>query len=93
MLSKSFRVRSLYFLSLGGTVACLAVLGLLLSPALQPSLSPGPALQLRILTLALHVFSVQFGLQTLPGQLTDILLPSSVRPVLKAGCISNLNLF
>ena len=38
---------------------------------------------LRLVTLGLHVFSVQFGLQTLPGQLTDILLPSSVKAVLK----------
>ena len=33
--------------------------------------------------LSVHVFSVQLGLQTLSGQLTDILLPSSVKPVLK----------
>ena len=38
---------------------------------------------LKVSVLAVHVFCVQFGLQSLSGQLTDILLPSNSKAIMK----------
>ena len=81
---KSFRIRFLYFLSLYSTAACLGCLGLLLHPtATQDLLSSQTDQYLRLVILALHVFCVQFGVQTLTGQLKDTLLPTHSKAVLK----------
>ena len=45
--------------------------------------STGSEQYLKVSTLAVHVFCVQFGIQSLAGQLTDILLPSASKAILK----------
>jgi hypothetical protein len=77
------RVRLPYFLSLFATVGCLICLGYLLHPHANTLLSPRAEQCLRVATLSVHVFAVQFGLQTLAGQLTDTILPIQAKPVLK----------
>ena len=48
----------------------------------------------RVGILAVHVFAVQFGLQSLAGQLKDTLLPSYAKPLLKGfiGSLQSLSL-
>ena len=83
-LLKHFRIRFLYFFSLFTTACCLGFLGFLFHPSASHAfLSSESDQYLRVVTLALHVFSVQFGVQTLAGLLTDTFLPSHSRPMLK----------
>jgi hypothetical protein len=77
------RIRLLFFLSLFATAICLSTLAFLLHPASQGLLPPGVDLYLRVTVLAIHVFSVQFGIQSLAGQMTDTLLPSHSKSILK----------
>ena len=79
----NIRIRLLFFLSMFATSICLATLALLLHPVCEGLLTPGVHLYLRVTVLALHVFSVQFGIQTLGGQMTDTLLPSHSKSILK----------
>ena len=95
-LSKKFRVRFLCFVSVFTTSGSLGLLGVLQHPsATQDQLSPDRNKLLRLLALSIHVFAVQFGLQTLSGLLTDCLLPSHSKPMLKGICRSfqSLSLF
>lgn len=79
-----FRMRFLYFISLFSTSICLVVLGLLEEgEILAPYLSADVEQYLKVSVLGLHVFCVQFGLQSLANQLTDILLPSSSKAIMK----------
>ena len=72
----SYRIRFLYFVSLASTSIVLVFLGILLKPHfLEDILSTEVHQLLKVTTLALHVICVQFGVQTLAGQLTDVLLP------------------
>lgn len=79
----NIRIRLLFFLSMFATSICLATLGFLLHPACEGFLRSEVDLYLRVTVLALHVFSVQFGIQTLAGQMTDTLLPSHSKSILK----------
>ena len=79
----NMRIRLLFFLSMFTTSACLATLAFLLHPVCEDLLPPGVDVYLRVVVLALHVFSVQFGIQTLAGQMTDTLLPSHAKSILK----------
>ena len=81
---KRFRVRFLFCLSLFSTALCLALFGCFLPLGPLHQLLPPQADQVvRVVILAVHVFAVQFGLQSLAGQLTDTLLPSHAKPMLK----------
>ena len=79
-----FRIRFLYFISLFSTAFCLIFLGFLEEEEMFSAFLPNDSNQwMKMVTLVIHVFCVQFGLQSLAGQLTDILLPSASRAVLK----------
>ena len=81
---RRFRVRCLLCASLLSTATCLGLFGCLLPSGPFPqSLSPEVDQGLRVGILAVHVFAVQFGLQSLAGQMTDTLLPSHAKPLLK----------
>ena len=81
---RTYRLRFLYFISLFSTSVCLIILGILEKESLiEPYLSQDVNQYLKVSILAVHVFCVQFGLQSLAGQLTDILLPSSSKAVMK----------
>ena len=81
---RTLRIRCLYFISLFSTAICLIFLGLLVEDKILSSyFSPEVDQYLKVTILAVHVFCVQFGLQTLSGQLTDILLPSSSKAIMK----------
>ena len=96
-LSKRFRVRLLYFVSVFTTSGSLVLLGVLQHPtAIQDQqLSPENKKLLRLLSLSIHVFAVQIGLQTIAGLLTDCLLPADSKRMLKGICRSfqSLSLF
>ena len=95
-LLERFRVRFFFFVSVFTTSGSLGTLGILLHPtATQDILSPETNKLLRLLSLSIHVFAVQLGLQTITGLLTDCLLPSSSKPLLKGMCRSfqSLSLF
>ena len=81
---KRFRVRFLFCLSLFSTALCLALFGCFLPfGPFHEYLTPQADQIVRVAILAIHVFAVQFGLQSLAGQLTDTLLPSHAKPMLK----------
>ena len=81
---RSFRIRFLYFISLFSTAVCLTILGFLEEETiLEPYISHEAAQYLKVTILGVHVFCVQFGLQSLAGQLTDILLPSCSKAIMK----------
>ena len=83
-LLRSFPIRHLYLVSLFSTAICLTCLGLLKEDKiLTPYFSPPTVQYLTFVVLGVHVFCVQFGVQTLAGTLTDIMLPSSSRPIMK----------
>ena len=78
------RIRFLYFISLFSTSFCLFFLGFLEEEEILVAFFPNiPNQYLKMITLVIHVFCVQLGIQSLAGQLTEILLPSSSRAVLK----------
>ena len=80
----SFRIRFLYFSSLFTTSLCLGLMGVLLHPTLtEDLLTTGQSKILRVVVLAVHVFCTQFGIQNLAGQLTDTLLPSNSKAMIK----------
>ena len=79
----NIRIRLLFFLSMFTTSICLATLAFLLHPLGERLVPQDVDLYLRVGVLALHVFSVQFGIQTLAGQMTDTLLPSHSKSILK----------
>ena len=79
----NIRIRLLFFLSMFTTGICLATLAFLLHPLGERLVPQDIDLYLRVGVLALHVFSVQFGIQTLAGQMTDTLLPSHSKSILK----------
>ena len=88
-----FRVRFLYFNSLISTSCCLFFLGFLEEEKIfSVRFSFVQNQYLKMVTLVIHVFCVQFGLQSLAGQLTDILLPSSSKAVLK-GAVRGIQAF
>jgi len=83
-LLRLFRMRFLYFISLFSTAACLIILGFLEEGTiLAPYINVEVEQYLMVSVLALHVFCVQFGLQSLSSQLTSILLPSSSKAIMK----------
>ena len=88
-----FRVRFPFFSSLISSSCCLFVLGILEEEKIFLVRFPYvPNQYLKMVTLVIHVFCVQFGLQSLAGQLTDILLPSSSKAVLK-GVVRGIQAF
>ena len=82
-LIQSIRVRWLFFFSLYTTSLCLNVLGIFLDEGLNIQISESASFWIRVILLALHVFLVQFGLQTLAGNLTDLLYPTKFKSVMK----------
>ena len=86
-LLQSIRRRFMYFVSLVLTSLCLLVIGFLIEKSMvSVFLSQDNILILKVFFLCLHVFVVQCGLQGLPGQLTDILFPSSCKSIMKGVC-------
>jgi len=83
-LLRLFRMRFLYFISLFSTAVCLIILGFLEEGTiLAPYINVEVEQYMMVSVLALHVFCVQFGLQSLSSQLTSILLPSSSKAIMK----------
>ena len=64
---KRIRMRFLYFLSLFLTVIILSVLGIVSDPNIIPDLGGNSVKFIKTSLLCLHVFFIQFGVQTLPG--------------------------
>ena len=64
---KKIRMRFLYFLSLFLTVIILSVLGIVSDPNIIPDLGGNSVKFIKTTLLCLHVFFIQFGVQTLPG--------------------------
>ena len=65
---KKIRMRFLYFLSLFLTVIILSVLGIVSDPNIIPDLGGNSVKFIKTSLLCLHVFFIQFGIQTLPGK-------------------------
>ena len=63
---KKIRMRFLYFLSLFLTVIILSVLGIVSDPNIIPDLGGNSVKFIKTSLLCLHVFFIQFGVQTLP---------------------------
>ena len=82
-LIKKIRMRFLYFLSLFLTVTILSILGIVSDSSLMPDLGGNSVKYIKTCLLCLHVFFIQFGVQTLPGLLTDVLYPTSCAAVMK----------
>ena len=83
-LLQRLRVRFLYFLSLFLTVFILCILGLISNKSFSSAyFSASTAQYVKTVLLCSHVFFIQFGLQTLPGLLIDILFPTSCKAVMK----------
>ena len=83
------RVRFLYFLSLILTVILLIFLGLICDNSFSSAFfSPSTIRYIKTILLCLHVIFIQFGLQTLPGLLMDVLYPTSCKAILKGLSIS-----
>ena len=66
-LIKKIRMRFLYFLSLFLTVTILSILGIVSDSSLMPDLGGNSVKYIKTCLLCLHVFFIQFGVQTLPG--------------------------
>ena len=66
-LIKKIRMRFLYFLSLFLTVTILSILGIVSDASLMPDLGGNSVKYIKTCLLCLHVFFIQFGVQTLPG--------------------------
>lgn len=64
---KRIRMRFLYFFSLFLTVIILSVLGIVSDPNIIPDLGGNSVKFIKTSLLCLHVFFIQFGVQTLPG--------------------------
>ena len=84
-LLQRLRVRFLYFLSLFLTVLILCFLGLISNKSFSVSayFSPSTVQYIKTALLCSHVFFIQFGIQTLPGLLIDILFPTACKAVMK----------
>ena len=81
---KKLRIRFLYFISLFLTVIILTCLGLVSDDGLIPSEIPVTTTKyFKTFLICLHVFFIQFGLNTLPALLIDILFPTSCKAVMK----------
>ena len=81
---KKLRIRFLYFLSLFMTVVVLTCLGLVSDAHVIDSQIPVKTQKfIKTFLICLHVFFIQFGLNTLPGLLIDILFPTSCKAVMK----------
>ena len=68
---KKIRMRFLYFLSLFLTVIILSVLGIVSDPNIIPDLGGNSVKYIKTSLLCLHVFFIQFGVQTLPGRVNN----------------------
>lgn len=66
---KKIRMRFLYFLSLFLTVIILSVLGIVSDPNIIQDLEGNSVKFIKTSLLCLHVFFIQFGVQTLPGKI------------------------
>jgi len=83
-LLQKFRVRFLYFLSLFLTVLVLFSLGLISHDSISSYyFLPSTIQYVKTILLCSHVFFIQFGIQTLPGLLIDILFPTACKAVMK----------
>ena len=81
---KKLRIRFLYFLSLFITVIILICLGLVSDISLiNIEMSVTTTKYVKTALICLHVFFIQFGLNTLPSLLVDILFPTSCKAVMK----------
>ena len=81
---KKIRMRFLYFLSLFLTVITLTVLGVVSGNSILPDTVGSHTIKyIKTALLCIHVFFIQFGVQTLPGLLTDILYPTSCQAMMK----------
>ena len=81
---KKLRIRFLYFLSLFMTVVVLACLGVVSDVHVINSQIPVKTTKIiKTFLICLHVFFIQFGLNTLPALLIDILFPTSCKAVMK----------
>ena len=81
---KKLRIRFLYFLSLFMTVIVLASLGIVSDGHVIDSQIPVKTKKfIKTFLICLHVFFIQFGLNTLPALLIDILFPTSCKAVMK----------
>ena len=83
-LLQKLRVRFLYFLSLFLTVFVLFFLGLISHDSISSYyFLPSTTQYVKTILLCSHVFFIQFGIQTLPGLLIDILFPTACKAVMK----------
>ena len=73
-LIKKIRMRFLYFLSLFLTVTILSILGIVSDSSLMPDLGGNSVKYIKTCLLCLHVFFIQFGVQTLPGSAANRLI-------------------
>ena len=91
ILIKRLRVRFLYFTSLIFTAMVLLILGLISSH--NVFFFTDSICVIKTVFLCIHVVFLQFGLQTLPSLLMDVLYPASSRAMLKGLSISVGNVF
>jgi len=82
-LIKKTRLRFLFFFSLFTTAVCLIILGIFLDDNLIPGISESTTKYIRVGLLALHIFLVQFGLQSISNNMTDLLFPTKYKSVMK----------
>ena len=88
-LIRKLRVRFLYFVSLILTVLILLCLGFISDNSLSSAFFyPDSIRIIKTVLLCLHIIFIQFGLQTLPSFLMDVLYPTSYRAMLKGVSIS-----
>ena len=80
---KKIRMRFLYFLSLILTVIILITLGVVSDGSMIGDMDVTSIKLIKTTLLCLHVFFIQFGVQTLPGLLTDILYPTCSAAIMK----------
>ena len=74
------RLRFLYFISLFATVVLLLCLAFISNPALFGlNLSATTLRLIKTIIICLHVFFIQFGVQTLPGSATNRLIGEFVQ--------------
>ena len=78
-LIKKIRMRFLYFLSLFLTVTILSILGIVSDSSLMPDLGGNSVKYIKTCLLCLHVFFIQFGVQTLPGSAANRLIGEFVQ--------------
>ena len=93
-LIRKLRVRFLYFVSLILTVLIFLCLGFISDNSLSLVFFNHYSIRIiKTVLLCLHIIFLQFGIQTLPSFLMDVLYPTSYRAMLKGYSISIGNAF